>query len=152
MDLFESEIEKLRVDLVKKYNELGMRASGEWEKQLEAIIEITESNIKATFYGIDYTEYLVKGRTPGKFPPRDKIRQWIDDKGITPKDNITKDQLAFLIARKISKEGTKYFKQGGTDLIDSVITMERIREIVEVVGRSFLTTFEFKINEKLIRQ
>ena len=151
MDIFRSEIEKLRTDLIKKYNDLGMRASGEWEKQLDTVIEITESNIKATFFGLDYTEYLVKGRTPGKFPPMGVIRKWIDDKGITPYDNITKDQLAFLIARKISREGTRYFKQGGTDLIDAVITMERVREIAEIVGRSLLTTFTFEINENLKR-
>lgn len=151
MDSFEIEIKKLRTDLIKKYNELGMKASGEWEKQLEAVIEITETNLKATLYGLDYTEYLVKGRTPGKFPPMEAIRKWIDDKGITPYDNITKDQLAFLIARKISREGTEYFKQGGTDLIDAVITTERIREIVEIVSRSLLTDFTFEINENLKR-
>jgi hypothetical protein len=41
---------------------------------------------------------------------RERIRQWIDDKGIVPRDaangrKTTKDELAFLIARKIHRQG-----------------------------------------------
>jgi hypothetical protein len=148
---FEDEIELLRSDLIKKYDELGMRASGDWAKNLEAIIQITASNVKAIFVGLDYTEYLTKGRTPGGFPPVSVIRKWIDDKGITPYDNISKDSLAYLIARKIANEGTEYFKEGGTDLVDGIITTERVRKIAEAYGKSILTNFTFEINEILIR-
>lgn len=155
MELFNKELEALRLDLIAKYNELGMKASGEWERQLEYVVEVTERNVKAVFIGLDYTEYLTKGRPKGGTyvdgAMRIAIRQWIDDKGITPYDNISKDQLAFLIARKISEEGTEYFKQGGTDLIDGVITTKRIRDIVEAYSRSLLTDFEFELNNDLIR-
>ena len=148
---FNDELELLKKDLIAKYDELGMRASGQWAEKLEYIVTVTETNVKAIFTGLDYTQYLTKGRSDGGFPPVQVIRQWIDDKGITPYDNITKDQLAFLIARKISREGTEYFKQGGTDLIDAVITTERIRRIVEAYSESLLTDFTFEINEILIR-
>ena len=151
MDLFEQEIEQLKLDLIKKYNTLGMRASGEWEKQLEYFVKATEKLVLVEYWGLNYTEYLTKGRKNGGFPPIDVIRKWIDDKGITPMDNIGKDSLAFLIARKIAREGTEYFKQGGTDLIDGVITKERIRTIAESYGKSILTKFTFDINQQLQR-
>lgn len=151
MELFLKELDLLKEDLIKKYDELGMRASGKWGDAVDYFVEKTETNIKAIFLGLDYTEYLTKGRTPGRYPPIDAIRQWIDDKGITPYDNISKDSLAFLIARKIAREGTEYFKQGGTDLIDSVITTKRIRTIAEAYSKSLLSDFSFDITEQLKR-
>jgi len=151
MDSFDKEIEQLKLDLIKKYNDLGMKASGEWEKQLEYFVKYTAKIVLVEYFGLDYTEYLTKGRKNGGFPPINVIRKWIDDKGITPKDNISKDSLAFLIARKIAREGTNYFKQGGTDLIDGVITQERINTIAEAYGRSILTKFTLDINQQLQR-
>jgi len=151
MDSFDKEIEQLKLDLIKKYNDLGMKASGEWEKQLEYFVKYAEKIVLVEYFGLDYTEYLTKGRKNGGFPPINVIRKWIDDKGITPKDNISKDSLAFLIARKIAREGTNYFKQGGTDLIDGVITQERINTIAEAYGRSILTKFTLDINQQLQR-
>lgn len=151
MDSFQQEIENLKIDLIKKYNDLGMKASGEWERQLEYFIKYTEKMVLVEYFGLNYTEYLTKGRKGGAFPPINAIRKWIDDKGITPKDKISKDSLAFLIARKIAQEGTRYFKQGGTDLIDGVITQERINTIAEAYGRSILTKFTLDINQQLQR-
>lgn len=151
MELFLKELELLKEDLIKKYDDLGMRASGDWANALSYVVEVTEKEIKAIFTGLDYTEYLTKGRSNGGFPPVQVIRQWIDDKGITPYDNISKDSLAFLIARKIAREGTEYFKQGGTDLLDGVITTERIRKIVEAYSKSILTDFTFEITKELKR-
>ncbi len=71
-------------------------------------------------YSLDYIYYLEKGWEPGKRPSRSAIRQWIDDKGITP-DGISKDSLAFLIQRKIGEEGTTIYKQGGSKLVADVI-------------------------------
>lgn len=152
IEIFNNEIDALKLELIAKYNELGMKASGDWERSLNAIINITVTTFSAIIRGNHYTEYLTKGREPGGFPPHDVIRKWIDDKGITPKDNITKDQLAFLIARKIAREGTEYFKQGGTDLIDSVITPERIRKIVDALGVALTANLEFEVNEILLRK
>lgn len=65
----------------------------------------------------DYFRYVESGRKPGKFPPPPAIKRWIEIKPVTP-DPIavklksgtkyvtpTTDQLAFLIGRKIAREG-----------------------------------------------
>lgn len=124
-------LDEIRQDLVKKYDELGMRASSQWERSLEVEVK----DLKGIIYGEPYTEQLVNGRPPGKFPPVAAIRQWIIDKGINylgKESNL--NSLAFLIARKIAREGTWYFKKGGTDLISSVITAERIQKILDEVS------------------
>lgn len=60
----------------------------------------------------DYWVWVENGRKPGKFPPVDKIKEWISVKPIFPKQSDggklpTQEQLAFLIGRKISLEGIK---------------------------------------------
>ena len=57
-----------------------------------------------------YYDYVENGRGPGKFPPVDKIKKWIEIKPIVPYSDKygkvpTTNQLAFLISRKISEEG-----------------------------------------------
>ena len=94
-----------------------------------------------SIFGNAYTEQLVNGREPGKFPPISVITKWINDKNISPTDNISVSSLAFLIARKIAQEGTKYFKDGGTDLIESVITPSRIQRIVDNVSEFHISSF-----------
>ena len=59
----------------------------------------------------DYWKYLENGTKP-HFPPVDKIAEWIRIKPVLPRPNAkgklpTQKQLAFLIARSISKKGTK---------------------------------------------
>ena len=59
----------------------------------------------------DYWKYLEYGTKP-HFPPVEKIAAWIRIKPVLPHPNAkgklpTQKQLAFLIARSISKKGTK---------------------------------------------
>jgi hypothetical protein len=87
----------------------------------------------------EYTKQLVNGRPEGKFPPLEDIKRWIIEKGI--QSEIPISSLAFIIARKISEEGTKYYKQGGTDLVDAIVTPERIQSIIDKVGVSLTNSF-----------
>lgn len=57
-----------------------------------------------------YWRYVEYGRRPGKFPPPDKILEWIRIKPVLPRPNAngklpTEKQLAYLIGRKIAREG-----------------------------------------------
>ena len=74
----------------------------------------------------DYWKYVEEGTTP-HWPPVDKIRAWIDYKPVAPypmKNGKlpTPKQLAFLISRKIAREGT----QGTKDLERAKATMAEI--------------------------
>lgn len=132
LDILQNEFDKLSVDLTARYVELGMRASGKWDKEKTVTTSESGTVVSAKIEGAPYTRQLQFGRKPGKFPPLAAIEQWINDKGIVPEIPIR--SLAYLIARKIAKEGTKYFKQGGTDLVDSVVTPQRIDDIIAKVG------------------
>jgi hypothetical protein len=133
-ELLQVEFESIKKDLIDKHNELKMKASGKWQSTLNVEISGNDDLTIARIYGEHYTEQLVYGREPGKFPPIKAIEKWIYDKGIQAIGKQIKiSSLAFLIARKIAKEGTEYFKQGGTDLVSSVYTPERIQSIIDKV-------------------
>ena len=135
IDLIKSAEEKifeqfllLREELVEKHIELGMEASGNWIRSLE----VTKTAMSTKLIGEDYTAQLVYGRKPGTLPPVQAIKQWIEDKGIT--SNLTTTALAWAIAMKIKRDGTNYYQKGGTDLVSSVITPDRIQKIINIAG------------------
>lgn len=143
-EILANEFDLIRRDLIAKYDELGLRASGAFEREL-----FTEQRgLSVALFGAHYTEQLVNGREPGAFPPVANIEQWIIDKGISYSD-ISLSSLAFLIARKIANEGTNIFQQGGTDLIDSVITPERIQGIINKVSVFQVSEFVLNITNEL---
>lgn len=71
----------------------------------------SENALKLQFFLPEYWRYIEYGRRPtvnkGDGKLREKIERWIDEKGITPKDGISKKSLAYLITRKIHREGYK---------------------------------------------
>ncbi len=125
------EIELLKIveELKDKHIELGQKASGKWVETLE--VEV--SNGRGIIYGTDYTQYLTKGRKPGKQPPISPIEEWVKIK--MRKSGKEALNTAWAVAIKIGKEGTNIFKQGGTDLVDGVITNARVEQMFENVGR-----------------
>lgn len=144
--IFKEEFDLLVEDLKAKHIELGMKASGDWVESLEVVVEEESAKIIAN----DYTYYLVNGRKAGKFPPIDSIKKWIVDKGIITraKGKIKLSSLAYLIARKIAENGTKYHQQGGTDLVSAVVTPERMQSIIDKIGAELTLTFVSRIENQ----
>jgi hypothetical protein len=126
------EFEALKTDLIQAYDAKGMRASGKFAETLE--VKVT--GLTAQLWGEDYAQQLETGRKSGKFPPIDAIKKWIEDKGIANRiqGEISISSLAFLIARKIAREGWKREQFGGVELISQVVTDQRMQKIIDEVG------------------
>ncbi len=142
-EILSKEFESLKEDLIKAYDQKGMRASGDFADSLEVVA----SGFNVKLWGNDYAQQLETGRQSGKRPPIDAIKQWIDDKGIANRLNgeITRNQLAFLIARKIGREGWKRKDYGGVELISDVVTDERIQKIIDEVGEAQVVVYTTEI-------
>lgn len=130
--------------LVIEYDNQGRRASGNWETELESNIDRTLKGYRIRLLGSYYTYWMENGRRPGKFPPINVIRQWIDDKGIIPYGNISRDSLAFLIARKIARDGYK-----GRPVVANVITDQWVQELLDAVGLFYLEEIKSDILKEL---
>ena len=72
-------------------------------------LSVVETERGAKSVGINYIEFLDRGRPPGKFPPVNKIRDWVASKlGIS--DEKERNSIAYLVGRKISRECSTIFK------------------------------------------
>jgi hypothetical protein len=150
-DILNTWLASVQTDLIKNYDRLGLRASGRWANSLEPFTEITDKGIRTGILGQEYTGALENGRRPttgnaGTPTLREEIRIWIDQKGITPKDDISKDSLAFLIARKIHREGIKVpnkYNAGG--LVSDVVTRARIKELSDQLSLFYIESFSSNV-------
>lgn len=127
-EIIDKWLKGVKEDLIKEYNSLGLRASGNWEKELTTF----STDTRAIIYGAKYTYQMENGRKPGKYPPRQAIEDWIDAKGL--RYDIKKSSLAYLIQRKIAQKGIvvpNKYNRGG--VISKVITIDRVNELINEI-------------------
>lgn len=102
--------EVIQAFLVPRFDDYGMDATGEWKANIRA-----EGN---KVIGRSYTEQLEYGRRPGTPPPIAPLIRWVEAKlGLAGKEGIG---VAYAIRNKIAKEGTTWYKQGGTQLLEAL--------------------------------
>jgi hypothetical protein len=92
--------------------------------------------------GNDYIYYLDRGRAPGKFPPIKNIQEWVRRKlGIS--DEKEAKQVAYLVGRKIARDGTEIFRDKTKgiqlDMLVSEMLDELTKELPEAVAVEALT-------------
>ena len=108
------ELESLRQRIIENHLRAGQKASG----RTIASLHVETDNDGGILFGRKAFGTLETGRRGGKVPKGfyHIIYQWMQDKGIQverPKS------FAYLVARKIAREGTKLYRQGGRDDIYS---------------------------------
>ncbi|OXA85200.1 hypothetical protein [Flavobacterium hibernum] len=134
------EMEAIKADILAVYNASGKRTSGEFENGLELKYEPN----KATLFGYEY----LAGRRAGKMPPIEAIEKWLEQKGIKPIESTMKiSTLAYLIARKIAKEGTR--KESQLQIYKQVITPQRIQDIMTKISQINVQLFVWELNQML---
>lgn len=82
----------------------------ELSKKIYFTLQVSDTVFEIEFNAPAYWYYANYGRGPGKFPPINKIEDWIKRRKIAPYPTKsgripTRPQLAYLIARKIAREG-----------------------------------------------
>lgn len=97
--------------LKQKLDNNGTNSSGKLGKSIRGKIKYDGKWLNITLSIENYWKYVEYGTRP-HFPPVDAIQKWIQVKPVLPQPLKngklpTQKQLAFLIARKISRVGTK---------------------------------------------
>lgn len=129
----------------------GQKASGNFSKKLKHITRGVGPFVSLEVIdGAGYSRFLEYGRGPTKTETKgeptlkERIRQWIDDKGITPEIkegqdmSKAKDSLAFLIARKIHKEGT-LLHGSKSGVLTKAITQGEIKSLFNTLAVKYNT-------------
>ena len=73
-------------------------------------VDVSGKLSEVTFNAPEYWKYANYGRPPGKIPPVSAIEEWITRRRIVPESNTSTPNatsLAYAIARKIGRKGTK---------------------------------------------
>lgn len=145
MELVSSELEALKQKVIENQKNSGLVASGRTIASMK--VEVTEDG--GILWGRSAFGTLETGRKGGKVPAGfwKIIRQWMDDKGIQVEKP---DSFAYLVARKIAREGTQLFRNGGrSDIYSSEIkgTIERMSDKIGLLFGSEVEHINLNENE-----
>ena len=129
-DLINAELTKTVGNLITQQRQLGLKASGSYERSLETYLEEKGINIRAGILGAEHALYMEGGRGPNKRQDRGmiafvyvKLLEWMKVKGIS-------DINPWMAARKIVMEGIKVpnrYNAGG--VISGVINEQWIDDL-----------------------
>jgi hypothetical protein len=132
--IVQAEFETVKAEIAALYLQSANAGTGSWAHSLE--VKVTEGSV--TLLGSGYLE----GRKPGKQPPTTAIEKWLQEQGIA--NLVAKEQsvsgLAYVIARKIAREGWKPDKKG-TELAAQVLTPQRIQQVIDKAGDILIGRF-----------
>lgn len=108
MKVVREELESLRKKIIDNHIRAGQKASGRTIASLR--IETTDDT--GILFGRKAFGTLETGRRGGRVPKGfyHIILQWVKDKGIQVEKPKT---FAYFVARKIAREGTSLYRQGG---------------------------------------
>ena len=104
--------EKAKELYKRKLTDKGINASYKLLNSVETTVKRNDDEFIVSINLEDYWIFVENGRKAGRFPPIDKILEWIRVKPVIPYSDSsgrlpTEEQLAFLIARKIAEQGTE---------------------------------------------
>lgn len=130
--------DKFVAGLQKQFDVLGLNDTGGASAALSSKVVGNKLQIE----GLLRTVVLASGRKPGKFPPIQPIRDWVRRKLNVEESEI--DGVAFVIARKIAREGTDIFtgraKGLQIEMLISEINKELEEEVSTQIGLSITDT------------
>ena len=135
--------EQAKRDIIANHERAGQVASGKTRDSLSVEVTSDTTSATATMYGRKYFAALETGSAPWKkqykHPPKpfvETIAKWMVDKGI---EGVS----AYLVARKIMREGSKLYRDGGRQDIFTPV-MSDIEERIDAEWSSIFETITTK--------
>lgn len=141
--------------LAEGLSENNTEASGDLKKSIRFNIKSSSKKIELNITMLDYWGAVDEGRKAGKQPPIDKIKEWLTYPNVRDKirfgqndsefSDSERNSLAYLIARKIGKQGTK-----GTNFATNVFESSLItKELPEVLTDAIVEDADLVLSELL---
>lgn len=134
--VLQEELTALRAAIAANIRDKGLNASGRTIESMTIEVTLNEGQLQGTLYGRPYFKNLETGNKPWAkqypSPPRFFVKiidDWAKVKGI--------DINSWLTARKIMREGTKTFREGGRQDIFT----PPIEQTVDNIGRRLAGLF-----------
>lgn len=127
-------LNEAKVRIQQNLETTGTNASGRTSRSLEVVVDDTSG----TLFGRQAFGTVETGRRAGRVPYgfTEIIYQWMQDKGVHAKVEGRRSQrsadmsMAYHIAKKIAREGSKLYRDGGrVDIYSNVlpVTIEQVK-------------------------
>ena len=152
---------KLKQSLLNRKNV----AFGNLIKSIQSKVIDKKDTISLNISMMNYGWFINKNYKPSQLPPVDLILAWMDKKGIKMNRSKskyklrTRKQVAYLIARKIQKEGYATYNKFGIGWFDLVIQQElrRLRnnvsnDLFEEVKNMTISTFSKTEDNRIFKR
>lgn len=136
---------RLVAEIRQSMEDLNLNASGETSESVK--FNITRDTLRVT---ADENFVFIQdgvGRGPGKFPPIDKIKDWIGNKNI--QSDLSLNSLAFLIGRKIANEGTAIFRKERPGVNLKAILNNSLQITLTKFEKAIALEFDSDINKSI---
>lgn len=114
--------------LIPTFERLGMNATGEWRES----VEVRVNGYRGEIWARPYTKQLVEGAPPGTTPSIPKLTRWAIAK--FGYDEQRARNTAFAVRTKIEREGTSWYPNKGTELVEVLNSQEVQDYINERIG------------------
>lgn len=140
-------MEGIKSELINSYKQRGLRASGQWERDLEPVTTRTATNVNTKMLGSASTGVMITGRKPNTNQNKDALRKFVGWAGSTFLAEWVRNKgvkiSPFAVAYKIARQGvTVPNSYNDGNLLSSVVTEQRIRELSKTVGEDLLANFK----------
>lgn len=146
--IIKEELELLAMRIQANLASTGTNASGRTSKSLHVEMDNDGGRLMGRGFFSTTETGRNKGGAPGGFYYI--IRQWMKDKGVHADDG-NDNRMAYFISRKIPREGSKLFRDGGrADIYSNEIpkTIEAISErILGIILKQFTTDLNMRGNQ-----
>jgi hypothetical protein len=92
-------------------------------------------------FAVDYVQYFEQGRGATKSQEasvptlRERILEWIKVKPVAVWDGYTKESMAYVIARKIHRQGVSWHKKSERKIYSDVINRESITLLLKTLAK-----------------
>ena len=136
--------EDVRQGYIEQLLQHDRKATGTLIDSVQAHVKVQDTVYEVTLTLADYWKYVEDGTKP-HWPPRSAILKWIKAKPVIPRPDKngripSQESLAYLISRKIAREGT----EGSHDLQKTKDTIlpfweQRLREVLVRMWTRHLT-------------
>jgi len=139
--------------IVKQYNDLGLNASGKFEKEIENSIEVIPQGLQMVVMGVPYSGIMIIGRSANSDQSKEGLRKfvgwagstilkdWVNDKGISISP--------FAVAYSIAKKGILVPNQYNSGaLLDTAATDEDLNELGQMIGREKISEIRSDVTKQ----
>ena len=139
--------EPLLRDLEKATKVILQRRGVNTSSELYNNLEWIEKDDKVmTLIALDYFQWVDTGRRAGIMPPPQDLIPWIKKNGITPSQGMSINQLAFVIANAIKRDGIigKHYSDAILETTSTIISEELADMMAENICAATVQAIENK--------